>query len=151
MASRRRHLHRRKSWTHGNGPIAIRVSSRRSPRNFHEVQVAGPRDAGRFARLVDDQIRAFPRDPLIISVNGYQSWLGEVFNSCIEDYWNDIQDLDRETQFAGTMQFPEKGSKRTQDAVPWTFIIDQMNVPQVYYWSVGMVSIRTYPVPGVYF
>lgn len=35
------------------------------------------------------------------------------------------------------MQFPEKSNKRVQN-VPWTFILDHMNVPQVYYWSVNM-------------
>ena len=136
MASRRRHLHRRRSFYNSN-VITIRVGSRRSPRRFHEVQVAGAKDAGRFARLVEDQVRAFPRDPLIISVNGYQPWLEDIFASCMQDYWADISDLDRETQFAGTMQFPEKASQKA-DWVPWTFIMDQMNVPQVYYWSVGM-------------
>ena len=136
MASRRRHLHRRKSFSYGSNAITIRVGSRRSPRRFHEIQVTGPKDAGRFARLIEDQVRAFPRDPLIISVNGYQPWLEQVFDSCIQDYWDDISDLDRETQFAGTMQFPEKGSQRTQ-YVPWTYILDHINVPQVYYWSVG--------------
>lgn len=139
----RRRPHRRPSWTYGDGPrhpratIAIRVGSRRSPRKFHEVQVAGPRDAGRFARLVEDQVRAFPRDPLIIAVDGYQPWLEEIFHSCLEDYWSDIGDLDREVQFAGTMQFPEKATSKAQ-YVPWTFIVDHMNVPQVYYWSVDM-------------
>lgn len=120
-----------------NGPIAVRVGSRRSPRKFHEVLVSGPRDSGRVARLVEDQVRAFPRDPLIIAVNGYQPWLEEVFNSCIQDHWSDIADLDKEVQFAGTMQFPEKASAKGQ-YVPWTFILDHMNVPQVYYWSVDM-------------
>jgi Mg2+ and Co2+ transporter CorA len=141
MASRRRHLHRRKSFSYGSYAITIRVGSRRSPRRFHEVQVTGPKDAGRFARLIEDQVRAFPRDPLIISVNGYQPWLEEIFDSCIQDYWEDLSDLDRETQFAGTMQFPEKASQRAQ-YVPWTFILDHMNVPQVYYWSVGMEPPR---------
>jgi Mg2+ and Co2+ transporter CorA len=136
MASRRRHLHRRKSWTYGDGSIIIRVGSRRNARHYHEVQVTGPRDAGRFARLVEDQVRESPRDPLIISINGYQPWLEAVLNSCIQDHWQDISDLDREVQFAHTMQFPEKASKKGR-FVPWTFIIDHMNVPQVYYWSVG--------------
>ena len=137
MASRRRHLHRRKSFSYGSNVISIRVSGRRGPRKFHEVQVAGPKDAGRFARLVEDQVRTFPRDPLIISVNGYQPWLEDVFSSCIQDHWADMSDLGREALFAGTMQFPEKASQRGQ-CVPWTFILDQMNVPQVYYWSVDM-------------
>lgn len=118
-------------------PISLRVGSRRSPRKFHEIQVGGPKDAGRFARLVEDQVRASPRDPLIISVNGYQPWLEEIFNACIRDNWSDISDLDREVQFAPTMQFPERASQRG-DNVPWTFIVDQMNVPQVYYWSVQL-------------
>jgi Mg2+ and Co2+ transporter CorA len=138
MASRasRRHAHRRKSFESGNGAITIRVGTRRGQRHFHEVQVTGPRDAGRFAHLIEDQVREFPRDPLIIAVNGYQPWLEAVLNSCLVDYWEDISDLDREVQFAHTMQFPQKASKRGR-FVPWTFIIDYMNVPQVYFWSVG--------------
>lgn len=137
MASRRRHLHRPKSWSYGNGGITIRVGSRRNPRRFHEVQVTGPRDAGRFARLIEDQVQAHPRDPLIVAVNGYQPWLEAIFNSCFQNHWADLSDLSREVQFSHTMQFPEKASKKGR-FVPWTFIIDHMNVPQVYYWSVGM-------------
>ena len=92
----------------------------------------GPNDAGRFARMVDDLTRAAPREPLIVSVNGYQPWLGDVLRGGIHDNWSDISDLARETQFAGTMQFPEKASKRGGN-VPWTFILDHINVPQVYY------------------
>ena len=39
------------------------------------------------------------------------------------------------------MQFPEKASAKGQN-VPWTFILDHMNVPQVYYWSVDMEPPR---------
>lgn len=138
MSSRRRHPTRgRKSWDYGDAAIAIRIGSRRSARRFHEIIVAGPRDAPRFARAVQDHLHAFPRDPLIISINGYQPWLEEILGTCIQDYWSEISDLDREVQFAQTMQFPERASKRGED-VPWTFILDHMNVPQVYYWSVGM-------------
>lgn len=101
--NRRRHLRRRKSWEYGDGAILLRVGSRRSLRHFHEISVTGRRDAPRFARLIEDQVRAFPRDPLIISVNGYQPWLQEILSSCIDDYWSDISDLDREVQFASTM------------------------------------------------
>ena len=137
MGSSRRRRHRRKSWSVGDGSVAIRVGSRSDLKKFHEVQLQGARDAVRFARVMQDQVREFPRDPLIISVNGYQPWLEDVFNSSISDHWEDIGDLAREVQFAGTMQFPEKASKKGR-FVPWTFILDQMNVPQVYYWSVGM-------------
>ncbi|KAK3071619.1 hypothetical protein LTR53_008297 [Teratosphaeriaceae sp. CCFEE 6253] len=137
MAGKRRHVRRRKSWDSSSSAITLRVGSRRDPRRFRELSVSGSRDAPRFARLVDDQVHAFPRDPLIISINGYQPWLEDILASCIDDYWASISDLDREVQFAGTMQFPERASKRGQD-VPWTFVSDHLNVPQVYYWSVGM-------------
>ena len=119
MSGRRRHLHRRKSWSFGNGSIAIRVGSRRSHRHFHEVQVCSPGDAARFARLVEDQVRAFPKDPLIISVNGYQPWLEDVLKSCLRGSWTDISGLDREVQFAGSMQFPQRASSKGR-FVPWT-------------------------------
>ncbi|KAK0876179.1 hypothetical protein LTR87_009939 [Friedmanniomyces endolithicus] len=131
MADRRRPTRHRKAFDTGNSTIHIRVGSRRNPRRFNEILVSGPRDAPRFARLVDDQVRAFPRDPLVISINGYQPWLEEILSICIEDYWSNISDLDREVQFAGTMQFPERANKRGQN-VPWTFVSDHMNVPQVY-------------------
>lgn len=137
MPGRRRHLRRRKSWNTATSPISIRVGSRSSSRQFYEVSASGARDASRFARLVADQVRSFPCDPLVIAINGYQPWLEDILNSCIEDYWSAISELDRQVQFAGTMQFPERASKRGQD-VPWTFVLDHMNVPQVYYWSVDM-------------
>lgn len=137
MAGHRRRHVRRRSWEVTDAPIIIRVCSRRNPRRYNEIQVTGPRDAARFARLVDDQVRLYPQDPLIIAVNGHQPWLGQIFAPCFEDYWDGISDLSRELQFSGTAQFPEKASKRGR-CVPWTFIMDQMNMPQVYYWSVGM-------------
>lgn len=136
MASRRRHV-RRRSWDYNDAPITIRVGSRRSSRRYHETHVSGPRDGARFARLVDEQVSLFPRDPLIIQIDGHQPWLGDVLSTCIDDYWDQISDLSRELQFAKTAQFPEKASKRAQ-YVPWTFIVDHINVPQVYYWSVGL-------------
>jgi hypothetical protein len=63
--------------------------------------------------------------------------MGEVLSSCLEDCWDQISDVSRELQFAGTAKFPERASKRGRCA-PWTFIMDQMNVPQVYSWSVGL-------------
>lgn len=137
MGSRRRSLRRRKSWEPGSSTIYVRVGSRRNPQRYQEIALSGSRDAPRFSRLVAEQVRIFPRDPLVIAINGYQPWLEPILNTCIEDYWSDISELDRQVQFAGTMQFPERASKRGQD-VPWTFVLDHMNVPQVYYWSVDL-------------
>lgn len=137
MTRRRRHHSRRRSLSALNNPITIRIGSRRAPRKHHEIQVTGPQDANRFARLVDDQVRLHPKDPLIISINGHQAWIGEILSSCFEDCWNHISEVSRELQFAGTAKFPERLSKRGR-YVPWSFIVDQMNVPQVYSWSVGL-------------
>ncbi|USW48672.1 Putative Mg2+ transporter protein, CorA-like/Zinc transport protein ZntB [Septoria linicola] len=134
MSHRRRHHRRRPMLESDAGPILIRVGNSRSKIKFHEVEISGPGEKGLFARLVEDQVRSHPTDPLIVSVNGYQPWLGDVLHTCIEDYWTDIADLVRAVQYASTMQFPEKASKRGR-WVPWTFIIDHMNVPQVYHWS----------------
>lgn len=123
MPSKRRPHRRRPSWKADTGPVSIRVGSRRSAQKYHEVQVFSPRDAGRFVRLVNDQISAHPKDPLVISINGFQPWLGDVIHSCISDCWSEISDLDRAVQYGNTMQFPEKASKRGK-WVPWTFIVE---------------------------
>ena len=122
----RRRPHRRRPGLEGNisSPISLRVGHRRSKTKYQEVRVAGPEDAGSFQRAVQEQVRNHPNDPLIVAVNGYQPWLGEILHTCIEDHWTEIADLDRAVQYAQTMQFPEKASKRGR-WVPWTFIIDQ--------------------------
>ncbi|KAM0712395.1 hypothetical protein Q7P37_011491 [Cladosporium fusiforme] len=137
MTRRSRHRSRRRSWEINGTPITIRVGSRGSSQKYHEIQITGPRDAGRFARIIDDQVRLHPDDPLIISINGHQPWLEEILSSCFEGFWNQISEVSRELQFGDTAKFPERASKRGH-AVPWTFIMDQMNVPQVYFWSVGL-------------
>lgn len=137
MSEPRRRQSRRRSWAAASDPITIRVGSRRAPYKNRELQVTGPRDANRFMRLVGEQVRLQPRDPLIISINGHQPWMGEVLSSCLEDCWNHVSEVSRELQFAGTAKFPERASKRGR-CVPWTFIMDQMNIPQVYSWSVGL-------------
>ncbi|KAM3416080.1 hypothetical protein BST61_g9562 [Cercospora zeina] len=133
-----RRRYRRAAPESSPSPVSIRVGHRNSRTRYQEIQVTGaPSDRGLFARLVEDQVRHHPNDPLILSINGYQPWLGDILHSCIEDDWHDMADLDRVVQYATTMQFPEKASKRGR-WVPWTFIIDHINVPQVYYWSVNM-------------
>lgn len=137
MTRHYRHRSRRRSWDLTTAPINVRIGNRRSAQKYHEIQITGPRDAGRFARIVDDQVSLHPEEPLIISINGHQPWLEEIISSCFEGFWHQISELSRELQFADTARFPERASKRGQ-FVPWTFIMDQMNVPQVYFWSVGL-------------
>ncbi|QIX00673.1 hypothetical protein AMS68_006190 [Peltaster fructicola] len=100
------------------------------------------RDGGRFARIIDDQIRTHPGEPLIIAINGHQPWLGEILSTRMEDYWQQISNLNRELQFSSTVQFPEQASDRNRHA-PWTFLVNQINVSEVYYWSLD----HSAPVP----
>lgn len=121
---RRAHRRRPTQERDADGPVSLRVGHRRSKTKYQEVRVKGPEDAGSFKRVVQEQVGLHPRDPLVIAVNSYQPWLRDILHTCIEDHWADIADLDRAVQFAQTMQFPEKASKRGR-WVPWTFITDQ--------------------------
>lgn len=93
--------------------------------------------------MIDDEVKLHPRDPLIISVNGYQPWLEHLLNTCIEDYQTSLSELNREVQFAGTARFPERANKRAKQ-IPWTCIVDQINVPEVYPWSVNQTPRKLY-------
>jgi len=71
------------------------------------------------------------------SVNGYRPWLEDIFNVCIDDHYSRPSLTNREVQFSETVQFPQKSDRRTK-WVPWTFIVDQMNLPEVFYWTFGI-------------
>lgn len=143
MATRSR-LSTRRIRDYGNESINIRVGTRQGRQRYHEIQVTGPRDGPHFARMIEKQARTQPGEPLIIAINGHQPWLGDILSTCIEDYWDQISDLNRELQFSTTVQFPQKASKRGK-YVPWTFIVDQINVPEVYYWSLGLPAPAAAP------
>jgi len=65
-------------------------------------------------------------------------WLHDVFRPVLDDFESEPQMTNRETQYSSsTIQFPQKSDRRAK-AVPWTFIVDQMNVPEVYYWTFGI-------------
>ena len=70
-------------------------------------------------------------------MNGYRPWLSEIFNPCIDDHYSAPANTNREVQFSDTVQFPQRSTKRTKWE-PWTFIVDHMNVPDVYYWTFGL-------------
>lgn len=136
MSSRPRHRRRRASLRPESDPVAIRVFSRHSGNHFRELQAVGPEDDRRFAGFVEDQVHDFPRDPLIISINGHQPWLADILRPTIRGNWTEISELSREVQSFDTMRFPERASKQG-GVVPWVFVLDHINVPHVYYWSVG--------------
>jgi len=73
---------------------------------------------------------------LLSCINGYQPWLEDVLASCIDDRWYELPSINKELQFADTVKFPERSNKRTK-MVPWSFIVDEMNVPEVYWWTFG--------------
>ena len=59
-------------------------------------------------------------------------------SSCIDDHDSMPEMTNREVQYSSTVQFPRKSERCTKQSQPWTFVVDQMNVPEVYYWTFGM-------------
>ncbi|KAF2717029.1 hypothetical protein K431DRAFT_234009 [Polychaeton citri CBS 116435] len=136
MPRRRRH-HTRYDPSEWDEPsVSIRIGSRSASRQYHYLHATGPRDSVRFNRLIEDELQA-GQDPLIISIAGHQPWLEQVLSPVVGRYWSDVSNLNRETQFASTMQFPERCERRIKGGAPWTFLMNQMNMPSVFYWSVG--------------
>lgn len=64
------------------------------------------------------------------------SWLEQVIATCIDDRYDELTDLNRALQFDDTVKFPERSNKRSTQ-IPWSFLVDQMNVPDVYWWTFG--------------
>lgn len=118
-------------------PIDIRVGSRSSPNSYLYLQVTGPNDAQRFEGLIRRCVANNPDDPILLIANGYQPWLEHVFEICIDNLWSDRQELIRESHYADTLRFPENTYRRLQKklSLPWSFIVDYINVPDVYYWT----------------
>lgn len=69
------------------------------------------------------------------AINGYEPWLEDVLGACINDRWGELPSLNRELQFSDTVKFPERSNKRKKGNMPWSFIVDEMNIPEVYYWT----------------
>ncbi|KEQ75465.1 hypothetical protein M436DRAFT_41755 [Aureobasidium namibiae CBS 147.97] len=132
---RKRRSPRHKSWYQEGVPIRIHIGNRRSPGYHSSIQVTSA-DGSRFAALVQETLRMNPRDPLLISFNGYQPWLEQVIATCIDDRYDELTDLNRALQFDDTVKFPERSNKRSTQ-IPWSFLVDQMNVPDVYWWTFG--------------
>ncbi|KAL1304641.1 hypothetical protein AAFC00_003605 [Neodothiora populina] len=135
--ARRRRSRHRKSAAPRHVPLEIRVSNRQAKGSYMYIRVTSEADGERFLRMVDDSIRTNPRDPVVININGYQPWLQGVLRAAINDRWSELPDLNRELQFADTVKFPEKANKRSKGDLPWSFVVDEMNIPKVYYWSFG--------------
>ena len=118
----------------------VRVGNRRLDCGFEQFELQTRNDTERFAVRIRRLVHANPGEPLILAVTGYQWWLVDVFTAILNadgTDGGDIRNFCRQVQRPGTMQFPERASKR-DPYVPWKFIVEQINVPQVYHWSVGM-------------
>ena len=61
-----------------------------------------------------------------------------MLETCIDDRWLELADLNRELQFEDTVKFPERSNKRNK-RIPWSFLVDMMNIPEVYYWTFGLI------------
>jgi len=71
------------------------------------------------------------------SVNGYNHLLASVFASCIEAKDSTLDLTNRQVQHFDAVQLPQSADRRA-GKVPWTFIVDQMNLAEVWFWSFEM-------------
>ncbi|KAG9720523.1 hypothetical protein KCU75_g22103, partial [Aureobasidium melanogenum] len=103
---RRRRSPRHKSWYREGAPITVYIGNRRSPNYHSSIQVTSA-DGSRFAALVHETLRMNPQDPLLMQVktfNGFQPWLGQIIETCIDDRYDELADLNRALQFDDTVK-----------------------------------------------
>jgi hypothetical protein len=118
-------------------PVDIRVGSRKSEDEYLYLRVTSEDDAGRFQRMLADVVATNPRDPLLIVSSGYQPFLESVFQSCLDELWSEREDVIREAVCFDSLRFPEHTSHRMHRKLPlpWAFVLDQLNLPDVYSWT----------------
>ncbi|KAI9687351.1 MAG: hypothetical protein M1822_002394 [Bathelium mastoideum] len=139
---RRRHSARRRPHHYHHNdharPIDIRVGSRCTPGRYLELRATGPRDVPRFEALIEQTRRLNPTDPVLLAINGYSPWLEELLGSCFAADGSDEEreELTRAVYQTDQLWFPERCSKYSKYA-PWTFIVDEMNLPDVFWWTFG--------------
>ncbi|PNS14863.1 Eukaryotic translation initiation factor 3 subunit I [Sphaceloma murrayae] len=116
--------------------VLIRVGNRSVPASFIPLRVASIHDAPRMRQLVMESVRANTEEPLIITVNGHTSYIDDVLASCVDDRGLSLGITNREVQYSEAVRQPQSTDRRA-GKVPWTFVVDQMNLPEVYRWSFG--------------
>lgn len=61
-----------------------------------------------------------------------------MFSTVINDFGTDPGETNIAVQKADNIDLPRKSFAASKDPVnPWSFVVDHMNVPEVYYWSVN--------------
>ncbi|KAI9700487.1 MAG: hypothetical protein M1820_006786 [Bogoriella megaspora] len=114
----RRHSKRRSRHYAEDYGIAIRFGSRRSRDRYMEMRAVGPRDKSRFEDMIKATRELNPNDPLLLKDGA------DV----------DRAELTRAVYQTDQLWFPERSSRRSRFA-PWSFIVDEMNLPDVFWWS----------------
>ncbi|PSK33567.1 hypothetical protein B9Z65_7454 [Elsinoe australis] len=116
--------------------VTIRVGNRSVPASFIPLRTTGVEDSQKLRQLVLETVKADPFEPLILAINGYASYLDDILGTCIDNQDLSFGLTNREVQYSETVQLPQSANRRA-GTVPWTFVVDQMNVPEVYSWSFG--------------
>ncbi|KAF2149492.1 hypothetical protein K461DRAFT_288056 [Myriangium duriaei CBS 260.36] len=128
--------------------IKIRIGNRSSANSFATLPVSSINDTHAFEQLVVDSIKSNAEDPLVITANGYEPYLEDIFAACITFHSSSPAVTNREVQFADSVQLPQSADRRAAQ-VPWTFIVDQMNLPEVWHWSFGRRKPREEHVSSI--
>ncbi|KAF2227260.1 hypothetical protein BDZ85DRAFT_189892 [Elsinoe ampelina] len=124
-----------------NEIVDIRIGNRSVPASYVPLRTSTRQDNVKFRNLVVESVKANPDEPLVIALNSFAPYLEDMLATCIDNHDIALGLINREVQFSETVQLPQSADRRAGQ-VPWTFIIDQMNLPEVYRWSFGQDHSR---------
>lgn len=144
LQHQRRHPRRYPNYPEtASSPIYIRIGDPSNERFYREVVVYSEQDRNKFLDAVYDTLTKNPGKPLIITVSDWRDWLDDILASCVaKDVRNacriEISERNQEVQKTDLFRFPERHVVGDRDTVTWSFVIDHINVPQAYWWSVHL-------------
>lgn len=142
MRTRRRRSRRRSYNVEDvSGPVYIRVGNPGIKNFYQEVIAHSERDVDSFLRIVNSTLEETQGLPLLIVVTGWREWLGRILAPCIKERVrkgceHELSERNREVQETEFFRFPERHVLEDEDTVTWSFVIDHVNLPQAYWWSV---------------
>lgn len=136
----------------GSGPVCIRIGDPSIEACYRKLIAHSERDGDSFVRIVNSTLEKLQGLPLLIIVSGWREWLGKILARCVKEEVRskcerELSERNREVQDTGYFRFPERhvlNKEGKEDTVTWSFVIDQINLPQAYQWSMDP-SIHTDP------
>ena len=124
-------------------PLHIGIGNRSQPDRFEEIVAYSARDTIAFQQAVNRVLDDIDNQgSLLLIINGWRPWLEQLLASCIgsDDLRGLLWDRNKEVQDRDSFRFPERHiMQRDSESLwdSWSFVIDQLNIPETYWWSMG--------------